>query len=82
MPLSSMAMKETLLSIFTACLCFDFLLAFCPLTYISLTPLDVMQGEYLMGVQAVKCLLDRISGRKVSEVTYVPYQIVCGNKMK
>ena len=42
----------------------------------------VMQGEYLMGVQAVKCLLDRISGRKVSEVTYVPYQIVCGNKMK
>ena len=39
----------------------------------------VMQGEYLIGVRAVKCLLDRISGREVAEVTYVPYKIVNGS---
>ena len=40
----------------------------------------VKQGEYLMGVRGVKCLLDRIKGREVPEVTYIPYQIIPGKK--
>lgn len=41
----------------------------------------VMQGEYLMGVRSVKCLMDKIKGREVPEITYIPYQIIQGCRM-
>lgn len=41
----------------------------------------VMQGEYLMGVRGVKCLMDRIKGREVPEITYIPYQIIQGGRI-
>ena len=40
----------------------------------------VMQGEFLMGVRAVKCLRDWIEGKEVAETTYIPYRIVQGNR--
>ena len=40
----------------------------------------VMQGEFLIGVRAVKCLRDRIEGKEVAETTYIPYRIVQGEK--
>ncbi len=40
----------------------------------------VMQGEFLIGVRAVKCLRDCIEGKEVAETTYIPYRIVQGER--